>query len=165
MVNDTLYAELAGYTKYVSPLPPKSIDGTVNTVSSSVIPYWRLAYNSVQEANSFMLGTFGMITTLKRDRVIPALPGEIYRYRFDFEYQHVTDTQSWSAQMTYVTEHVNWNPQSVINNSHDTSHGQLNTFKAKFTYDYKRRLGTNIFVFNTLATPTMITGPITLIKP
>jgi len=150
LVNDSLYAELAGYTKYMSPLPPQSIDGVPNTVSSSIIPYWRLAYNSVRDAESFMLGTFGMVTTLKRDRTIPGSAGGKYRdIGVDFEYQHISDVHSWSTQMTYITEHVDWNPQAVVNKNHDKSYGQLNTFKAKATYDYKRQFGSNIFAFYT----------------
>lgn len=149
MVDDTLYVELAGYTKYLSPLPAISVDGPVNTVSSSVNPYWRLVYNSTRNSDSFMLGTFGMITKLKRDRNISGSSGGNYTdIGLDFDFQHITDVSSWSMQMTYITEHINWNPLAVVRMSHDTTHSQLNTFKAKATYDYKRQLGTNIFVFN-----------------
>lgn len=149
MVDDTIYAELAGYTKYLSPLPAISVDGPVNTVSTSINPYWRLAYNSTRDADSIMLGTFGLITTLKRDRNIPGSSGGNYTdIGLDFDFQHITDVHSWSMQMTYITEHVNWNPLAVVHMNHDTNHSQLKTFKAKVTYDYKRQLGANVFAFN-----------------
>jgi hypothetical protein len=150
MVNDSLYAEFAGYTQYSSPLPAISVDGPVNTVSTSLNPYWRIAYNPVRDSDSIMLGTFGMVTTLKRDRNIAGSSGGKYTdIGFDFEYQHITDVHSWSTQMTYITEHVDWNSLAVIRMNHDTNHSQLNTFKTKVTYDYKRQLGANVFAFYT----------------
>jgi hypothetical protein len=97
-----------------------------------------------------MLGTFGMVTTLKNDPNISGSSGGKYTdIGFDFEYQHITDVHSWSTQMTYITEHVDWDSQAVANKNHDTNRSQLNTLKAKVTYDYKRRLGTNVFAFYT----------------
>lgn len=166
MVNDSLYAEFAGYTRHSPLLPAISIDGPVNTVSSSINPYWRIAYNPVRDADSIMLGTFGMITTLKRDRNIAGSSGGKYTdIGFDFEYQHITDVHSWSTQMTYITEHVDWNPLAVVHMNHDTNQSQLNTFKAKVSYDYKRQWGTDVFAFYTTGSTDNNTGPTTRIKP
>ncbi len=97
-----------------------------------------------------MLGTFGMITTLKRDRNIPGSSGGKYTdIGFDFQYQHITNIHSWSMQLAYITENVDWNPLAVIRMNHDTNHSQLNTFKAKVTYDYKRKFGSNAYTFYT----------------
>lgn len=150
MVNDHLYAELSGYTRFLSPLPAISIAGPVNTVSNSMNPYWRLAYNSVQGPHSFMLGTFGMLTTLSSDQNISGSSGGKYTdIGLDFEYQHITDVHSWSAWMTYINERVDWDPQAVADMNHDTNHNQLHTLKARISYDYKRQLGAHAFTFYT----------------
>lgn len=150
MVDESIYAELAGYAKYLSPLPVTSVSGPVNTVSSNINPYWRLAYNRVRDADSFMLGTFGMITTLKRDRIIPGSSGGKYTdIGLDFAYQHITGVHSWTTQVTYITEQVDWNPRAVVRMNHDTAHSQLNTLRARIGYNYKRQLGAQVFSFYT----------------
>ena len=146
MLDDTLYAELAGYTRSSA----ISVAGPDNTVSNSINPYWRLAYNSVQGARSFMLGTFGMISNLTGDQNVTGSSGGKYTdIGLDFEYQHITDEHSWSTRMTYIAEQVDWDAQAVANLNHDTNHGQLNTLKAKVSYDYKRQLGAHVFSFYT----------------
>ncbi|MBY0577286.1 MAG: hypothetical protein K2P67_11935 [Gallionellaceae bacterium] len=150
MVNESVYAEFAGYTRYLSPLPVISISGPVNTASTSINPYWRLAYNYVRGADAFMLGTFGMITTLKRDRSIPGSSGGKYTdIGFDIAYQRITDVHSWSTRVTYIAEQVDWNPRAVIKRNHDTAHSSLNTIKARISYNYERQLGAHVFGFYT----------------
>jgi len=150
MVDESIYAELADYTRFSSPLPVISVAGPVNTFSTSVNPYWRLAYNHVRGADSFMLGTFGMITTLKRDRRIPGSSGAKYTdIGFDFEYQHITDVHSWSTRVTYIAEQVDWNPRAVVRGNHDMARSNLNTLKAQIGYNYKRQLGAQVFGFYT----------------
>lgn len=150
MIDDSIYAEFAGYTRFSTPLQVISVSGDLNTVSSSPNPYWRLAYSHVQNENSYMLGTFGMITNLKNDPDISGSSGGKYTdIGFDFEYQHITDTHSWSTRMTYIMEQVDWNAQSVSNMNHDANHSRLNTLKAQLGYNYKHQLGAQVFSFYT----------------
>lgn len=170
MVNESLYAELAAYTRFSSSLSVVSLAGPLTTVSKPLNPYWRIAYNPVKGENSFMLGTFGMITTLSNDQNMTGSSGGKYTdIGFDFEYQHITDVHSWSTQMTYITEQVNWDGLAVANGNHDTSRSHLNTFKAKISYDHQRQMGANIFAFYTNGSidnnywaynqdPTVVTG-------
>lgn len=149
MVNESLYAELTAYTPFSSSWSAISLAGPLNRVSK-INPYWRLAYNPVQGADSFMLGTFGMVATLTNDANVPGSSGGKYTdIGFDLEYQHITDVHSWTTQMTYITEQVNWDSLAVVNNNHDYSRSHLNTLKAKISYDYQRQLGANIFSFYT----------------
>lgn len=150
MVNDRIYVEFAGYTRFLSPLQLISVAGPVNTVSKSMSPYWRLAYNSVQGPHSFMLGTFGMITSLENDpNISGSSSGKYTDIGFDAAYQHITDEHSWTTKVTYITEHVKWDSQAVTNMNHDANQSQLNTLKARISYDYKRQAGAHAFTFYT----------------
>jgi hypothetical protein len=150
MVNESLYAEFTAYTPFSSSLSAVSLAGPLNRVSKPINPYWRLAYNPVRGADSFMLGTFGMVATLSNDANVPGSSGGKYTdIGFDLGYQHITDVHSWTAQMTYITEQVNWDSLAVVNNNHDNSRSHLNTFKARVSYDYQRRSGANVFSFYT----------------
>lgn len=150
MVNESLYAELAAYTGFSSSWSVVSPAGPLNTVSKSVNPYWRIAYNTVRGENSFMLGSFGMVTTLSNDaNIVGSSGGKYTDAGFDFEYQHVTDVHSWSTQVSYIAEQVDWDSLAVINNNHDSSRSYLNTLKGKISYDYRRELGATAFSFYT----------------
>lgn len=150
MIDESIYAEFAGYRHFSTPLNVISISGDLNTVSSSINPYWRLAYNHVQGPDSYMFGTFGMITDLKGDANIAGSSGGKYTdIGLDFEYQHITELHSWSTRMTYINEQVDWDAQAVSNMNHDASHGRLSTLKAQIGYNYKRLLGSQVFSFYT----------------
>lgn len=148
MLDDGFYAEFANYSNMHSSLASLQLSGPVNTINSGYNPYWRFALNKVAGADSFMLGTFGMIATLARDTLVPGSASGKYRdIGLDAEYQHITDLHSWSAQATYIDEKVDWGSRSV-GRSHDRPHSSLKTVKAKLTYDYARRYGANIFGFH-----------------
>jgi hypothetical protein len=152
MLDDGFYAEFTNYSNMHSGLAGLQLSGPVNTINSGYNPYWRLAWNRVAGADSLMLGTFGMITTLARDQLVPGSASGKYRdIGLDAEYQHITDLHSWSAQATLIDEKVDWGSRSV-GRSHDLANSTLQTFKAKLTYDYARRYGASVFGFRSTGT-------------
>jgi hypothetical protein len=147
MIDDVIYAEFSSYRGATTGLTSLDLSGPIANMSSGFNPYWRLAYNKVSGQNSYMLGTFGLISNLSRDPLIPGSSSAQYKdFGFDAEYQHITDAHSYSAQLTFIDEHVDWNARSVGRN-HDSATSNLYTVKAKFTYDYGRKYGTNLFGF------------------
>ena len=147
MIDDNIYAEFSNYRGTVTGVTALDLSGPIANFSSSFNPYWRLSYNKVAGQNSYMFGTFGLISNLSRDPLIPGSSSAQYRdIGFDAEYQHITDTHSYSAQLTFIDEHVDWNARSVGRN-HDFSTSNLYTLKTKLTYDYGRKYGTNLFGF------------------
>lgn len=147
MLDDGFYAEFANYGNMHSSIASLQLSGPVNTINSSYNPYWRFAFNRVAGPDSFMLGTFGLITTLARDTLVPGSASGKYRdIGLDAEYQHITDVHSWSAQATFIDEKVDWGSRSV-GRSHDQPNSTLQTFKAKLSYDYARRYGSSVFGF------------------
>ncbi|ADI30203.1 hypothetical protein [Methylotenera versatilis] len=150
MLDDSIYAELAGYTRFSTPLKVISLADNLNTVSTGPNPYWRLAYNHVIGEDSWMVGTFGMITDLKHDPETPGSSGGEYTdIGLDAQYQHITDLHSWSAHMTYINEKIDWAGKSVIRMNHDSTHSELHTLKAELGYNYKHQLGAQVFSFYT----------------
>lgn len=149
MLNDTIYMELSNYFKSSHGSSLVQLSGPVNTISSSSNPYWRFAWNQVKGSNSYMVGTFGMVTHLARDPFVAGSASGTYTdLGLDAQYQHITDTHSVSVQASYINEHVDWGTRSV-GRSHDYASGSLSTFKTKLTYDYARTYGSSIFYFTT----------------
>jgi len=169
MVNDAIYLELSNYLKSSPNLSLLQLSGPLNTISTNSNPYWRLAWNHVNQNHSYMLGTFGMVTHLTRDPFVAgSASGKYTDIGLDAQYQYITDTHSLSAQATYINEQVEWGTRSV-GRSHDNPSGSLSTFKAKLTYDYARTYGSSVFYFKTNGStdnlywsynqdPTVITG-------
>jgi len=169
MLNDTIYMELSNYFKSSPGSSALQLSGPVNTINSSANPYWRLAWNHINGNDSYMVGTFGMVTHLARDPFVTgSASGKYTDVGLDAQYQHITDTHSVSAQATYISEQVDWGNRSV-GRSHDASSGVLTTFKTKVTYDYARTYGSSIFYFKTNGStdnlywsynpdPTVVTG-------
>jgi hypothetical protein len=169
MFDDSIYLEISDYVKSTPGWATIATASNFNTVASGNNPYWRLAWNKNSSENSFMLGTFGMNTNLVRDPFVPgSAKGNYFDYGFDTQFQHITNTHSYSAQATVVYEFVNWGGRSV-GRSHDNQNSNLVTIKTKATYDYLRKYGTSIFAFSSKGTidnlywnynpdPTVITG-------
>jgi hypothetical protein len=167
--DDSLYLELSNYFKTSPGAPALQLSGPINTINSNANPYWRLAWNKVNGSHSFMLGTFGMITHLARDPIVPgSASGKYTDLGLDAQYQRITDTHSISAQATYMHEQVDWGNRSV-GRSHDNASSTLSTFRGKVTYDYARLYGTSMFYFKSTGStdnlywsfnpdPTVITG-------
>ncbi len=149
MVNDEIYVELSNYMKASPGSSVLQLSGPVNTINSNANPYWRFAWNRVNGNDSYMVGTFGMMSHLARDPLVAgSASGKYTDVGFDAQYQHITDTHSVSAQATYIQEKVEWGARSV-GRSHDASSGSLSTLRSKLTYDYARKYGVTIFHFKT----------------
>jgi hypothetical protein len=148
MIDQRIYGELAGYTRFSTPLQVIALSDNLNTVSTGLNPYWRLAYSYESGQNTWMVGTFGMITNLKHDPVISGSSGGEYTdIGLDAQYQHITNLHSWSAHLTYINEKIDWSGKSIVRMNHDTTHSELNTLKAQLGYNYKHKLGAQIFGF------------------
>ena len=147
MVNDSIYMEWSNYFKATPSASALQLSGLTETISSNANPYWRFAWNQVDGSNSFMVGTFGMVTHLARDPLVPgSASGRYTDIGLDAQYQHITDSDSISAQFSYIDEQVNWGTRSV-GLSHDNATGTLSTLRTKITYDYARTYGSSIFYF------------------
>ena len=170
MIDDTLYLELTDYHRSQPGWGTISTTGpNLNSISSGDNPYWRIAWNKVQDENSYMFGTFGMNSHLLRDPlVVGSASGTYFDYGFDAQFQHITSTHSLSTQATLIYEDVNWGPRSV-GKSHDNPNSNLVTLKSKVTYDYARKYGVSVFEFSSKGTvdnlywsynqnPNVITG-------
>lgn len=149
MVNDAIYVELSNYLRASPGSSVLQLSGPVNTINSSANPYWRFAWNRVNGNDSYMVGTFGMVSRLARDPLVAgSASGKYTDVGFDAQYQHITDTHSVSAQATYIHEQVDWGARSV-GRSHDSPSGSLLTLRSKLTYDYARKYGVTVFQFKT----------------
>jgi hypothetical protein len=149
MLNDSVYMELSNYLKSSPNSSLLQLAGPINTINSNSNPYWRFAWNQVKGNDSYMVGTFGMVTHLARDPLVAgSASGKYTDLGLDVQYQHITDTHSISAQASYINEQVEWGARSV-GRSHDHASGSLSTFKTKVTYDYARTYGSSIFYFKT----------------
>lgn len=147
MIDDTIYAEFSNYENLNVGAKQLNPSTTPNRLRYDFNPYWRLAYNPVKGNNSFLLGTFGLVTSISRDALIPgSASGKYLDTGFDMEYQHITDTHSWSSELTFINERVSWGTLS-IGRSHDKQISDLFTFKAKVGYDYSRKVGTYAYGF------------------
>ncbi len=169
MIDDKIYAEFSNYENIDVGAKQINPSTTPNRLRYDFNPYWRLAYNHVNGNNSFLLGTFGMTTSLRRDPLIAgSASGKYLDTGFDAEYQHITEKHSWSTQFTFINERVSWGALS-IGRSHDKQISDLYTFKAKVGYDYSRSFGAYTYGFFSAGTvdnlywsynsdPTVITG-------
>ena len=147
MLDDVWYAEFTSYHGSKTAIPALEVANASNAVSTSNNPYWRLAWNPVVGANSWMLGAFGMVSKLSRDRLVTgSSSGKYTDIGIDAQYQFITPSHSWSAQASLIQEKVDWSARGVGTN-HDAQVSTLNTFKTKVTYDFARTYGATWFGF------------------
>ena len=147
MLDDVWYAEFTSYRGTKTAIPALNVSGALNNVSTNHNPYWRLAWNPVSGPQSWMIGTFGMVSKLSTDPLVTgSSSGKYTDIGVDAQYQFITPSHSWSAQATLIQEKVDWGASSVGTN-HDAKISSLNTFKAKVTYDFARTYGATWFGF------------------
>ena len=147
MLDDVWYAEFTSYHGSKTTIPALEVANASNAVSTSNNPYWRLAWNPVVGANSWMVGAFGMVSKLSRDRLVTgSSSGKYTDIGIDAQYQFITPSHAWSAQATLIQEKVDWSARGVGTN-HDAQVSTLNTFKTKVTYDFARTYGATWFGF------------------
>lgn len=138
---------------------------------SGANPYWRLAYNQEWGSHSVMFGTFGLLANRYPDNTMPGTPTDRFKdYALDAQYQYLTMTHAFTAQMAWIHEQQNWRasfPSGGIGAgptpANPTDH--LDTFKAKASYYYQRKYGGSVAYFSTtgsadpgLYAPEPVTG-------
>ncbi|HVC13132.1 MAG TPA: cytochrome C [Burkholderiales bacterium] len=140
----SIYAEFSAY---------RSADGLFSFLNAGndhlylqgYTPYWRFAYEKDWGANSFEVGTFGMIADQYVDPTVPSGPTNRFKdYALDSQFQHITDVNTWTAQATYIHEIQDYDA-STGNNASDT----LNTFRVKGSYWYQHKYGASLGYFTT----------------
>ena len=148
MLNDVWYGEFTSYHGSKTTIPALEVATANNAVSTSNNPYWRLAWNPVEGPHSWMIGTFGMVSRLSRDRLVTgSSSGKYTDIGLDAQYQFITPSHSWSAQVSLIQEKVDWSARAVGTN-HDAQTTTLNNLKAKLTYDFARTYGATWFGFS-----------------
>ena len=147
LLDDQWYVALGNYWKFSSSTPLLSLGGQRNTLNSGLNPYLRLARTQVMGDHNWTYGFFGMKTRLARDpAVVGSASGTYTDLGLDAEYQHITDTHTWSAQVAWIHEFNQWGVRSV-GRSHDAATGTLTTLKAKASYNYARTYTVSLFAF------------------
>lgn len=147
LLNDEWYFALGNYWKFSTSNSLISLTGQQNTLNSASNPYFRVARNQAQGENSWMYGLFGMKTSLARDPTVAGSASGTYRdFGVDAEFQHITDSHTWSAQAVMIREVNQWGYRSV-GRSHDSANDTLTTLKAKISYNYARTYTGTLFGF------------------
>jgi len=147
LLDEQWYFAIGNYWKFSSNSSLISASGTPTTINSTSNPYFRVARNQVHGDNSWMYGLFGMKTSLARDPAVAGSASGTYKdLGVDAEYQHITDTHTWSTQVVLIHETNEWGARSV-GRSHDTSRDTLTTLKAKVSYNYARTYTGSLFGF------------------
>ena len=169
LVDDQWYYAIGNYWKLSTDKSIFSVAGPVNRINASTNPYFRFAYLSTDGPNSWMAGLFGMQTTLARDPLVAGSASGTYNdIGMDAEFQHITDTHTWSAQAVLIRETTDWSLRSV-GRSHDFASTRLTTVKTKVSYNYARKYTGSLFGFKSTGSqdnlywaynsdPTVVTG-------
>jgi hypothetical protein len=169
LIDDHWYFSLGNYWKLSTDQSSISVAGPSNRINASKNPYFRIAYSVADERRSWMTGLFGMQTTLARDPLVVGSASGVYNdIGVDVEYQHITDTHTWSAQAVLIHEATDWGSHS-IGRSHDGPIAHLTTVKTKASYNYARKYTGSLFGFKSKgdqdnlywaynSDPTVVTG-------
>ena len=162
--NSTLYAEVTGYRTADGALSVLRAGQDTHTPGgvtrlSGYNPYVRLAYNREWGANSLMVGVFGMKVKVYPDNTIASTPTDRYTdTAFDAQYQYITQTHTFTAQLTRIHESQNYlasYPATLAGNpigvgpTPDNRHDSLTTNKLKLSYYYDRKYGATVFYSRT----------------
>ena len=147
LLSDEWYFALGNYWKFTSNNSLVSLTGQQNTLNSASNPYFRIARNRSEGERSWMYGFFGMKTSLARDPAVVGSASGTYRdFGVDAEFQHITDSHTWSTQAVLIHETNEWGIRSV-GRSHDSASDTLTTLKAKISYNYARTYTATLFGF------------------
>lgn len=146
-----LYAEVSLYGTADGLFRPLSLGDWHNNSNFSALqsrnnPYWRLAWSRDWNANSLMIGTYGMRVDVYPDTTQRTGPTDRYTdTAVDAQYQYLSDPHIVTLQATYIHERQNLNASSIISGTNLTDN--LNTFRAKASYLYDRKYGATLFYF------------------
>ena len=146
-LNNTVYAEVGAYQTAngaFSFLSQGISDANmVSKLKGKFNPYWRLALNHDWDANSAMVGIFGLNVDIYPGS--PGTTGPTNNYRdigIDGQYQYILDPHMFSAQFSYIKENQSYNASLVGPGAgHDNSSNTLGYLRLKATYVYQAKFG------------------------
>lgn len=155
MLNQTLYAELAGYRTADGALSVfrAGTDKTTDAVLDGTAPYWRLAlqHGWEEDKHTAMIGTYGLVAR-RFSSLAPTGPSDRYRdIGVDAQYQYVTDRHRYSTQLNWISEKRNLAATYAAGGSSNAT-DTLRAFKGKATYYYDQKYGATLQYFRTTGT-------------
>lgn len=106
-------------------------------------PYWRAYWEKSHGPQNFMIGTFGMCSSVYPDSSAPTGPVDQFNdYGFDSQYQYLGSTHKLTLRGNYIYERRNWDASFEAGNTANPS-GILRSLNFNGTYAYK-----NSWAFN-----------------
>jgi hypothetical protein len=146
--NRTLYAELGAYRTADKAFSVfrAGVDRSTAAVLDGAAPYWRLALQREwgDRTHSAMLGAQGLSARKFPDSTHPQGPTDRFRdVGVDAQYQYVTDTHRFSAQMNYIRERQTLDG-SFASGAASNASNRLNSLTSKLTYYYKTKYGLSL---------------------
>ena len=145
--NDTLYAELGTYRtangafSFLSQGISGNNMGFPAVLKGKSNPYWRLALNHDWDANSAMVGLYGL--TVDAYPGAPDTSGPTVKFRdigIDSQYQYILDPHMISAQASYTHERISDPNLALAANESNT----LKHLRLKATYVYQAKYGASL---------------------
>lgn len=145
--NQTVYAEMASYQTAKGPFSFLKSGNPLETRLKGSNPYVRLALNHEWGPHNAMLGVFGFNASVYPDPNNPI--GATTRYTdrgIDAQYQYLLDPHTFTAQASYIREHVHGG--DVAGTSTNASN-TLNQLKLKASYIFRAKYGGSLSYFST----------------
>ena len=143
VVNNTMiYAQGAAYRTANDGLArPLSAGTDVGVVVDNAAPYWRVAFQQQVENHYFELGGYGLSASIFPNGGTSGPTDKFTDNAVDAEYQYFHEKHIFSAAMTWIHEHQEWDasyPAGDASNRTDT----LKSFKINANYHYRAHCGT-----------------------
>ena len=141
MFDNTVYADFGAYHTLGAHLQRSlGVDPTDEPQVTGAAPYWRLALQKIIGAGSLEVGTFGLAADTAPGRDTSAGRDRIVDLGFDTEYQISEGKSDFTATLSWINEHENWNASAALGGTSNTS-DTLNDFKATLHYLYDKTYG------------------------
>lgn len=146
MVDNMVYAELAGYHSPQGAFKALTSGNELETRLKGVNPYARLALTQTWGDANAMVGVFALNAQVYPDPEIAAGPLISYRDRgIDAQYQYLTDVHAATAQLSYIRETIDGAAAGLTANASDT----LRALRAKASYIHRAKYGASLTWFDT----------------
>jgi hypothetical protein len=148
-INNMVYAEISAYGSFdprtLTTLGNDPTDGSPRF--SGVAPYWRVAVEKTWDANSLMVGTFGMSVPKLQPTGAGATPSSVSFSQTDFytdigidaQYQYVSDLHAFTVRASYIWERAKLNAE-FNNQAADNLVNKQTSFKISASYIYDRSI-------------------------
>jgi hypothetical protein len=104
--------------------------------TTGAIPYWRLAITHQSGANSYEMGTYGLLARAYANYPFTPDANNYSDVAFDAEYQHIISNQSFSLETTWIHENQD-NTGSVLQGLNNDAYAYLDTFTINGNYYYR----------------------------